>query len=305
MWRDHRVRPRAEGPDPWAERTESRHQRNSRAIIGDLDGGLVLVDLDQDGDLGIIAANESDQNRNHANSGTRASMTAVPSVRAADVAWITEADMIEIDRVMIEDLRIELLQMMENAGRNLARLTIDRFGPNRAVVVAGSGGNGGGGMVAARHLSNAGVDVEIVTTRAVSDLAGVPAHQRDILERIEVGSADDVGEADVIVDAVIGYSLRGAPRGRSAELIAQINAAEAPVISLDTPSGLDVTTGDAPGAVVDAAVTMTLCLPKLGLRAAGPIGELYLADISVPPSITAGYGPAPDFSLASVLRVER
>ena len=66
------------------------------------------------------------------------------TVDAANIAWITESDMIEVGR-------IELLQLMENAGRNLARLVLDRFTPTRVVVVVDSGGNGGGRMVAARR----------------------------------------------------------------------------------------------------------------------------------------------------------
>ena len=83
----------------------------------------------------------------------------VPTVPGDALAWITEVDMIEVDRVMIDDLHIELVQMMENAGRNLARLVLDRVSPSSVVVIAGSGGNGGGGLVAARHLANAGVEV--------------------------------------------------------------------------------------------------------------------------------------------------
>ena len=229
---------------------------------------------------------------------------AYPTVATEDLAWIDEQQMIEVDRVMIEDLRIELLQMMENAGRNLARLVLDRFTPNRVVVVVGSGGNGGGGMVAARHLANAGVDVSVASTRPANELSGVPAHQFDILRRMGVERVLDVRDADVIVDAVIGYSLRGAPAGRSADLIEQINATNGAVVSLDTPSGLDVTTGTAPGPVVNADATLTLCLPKIGLRTAPQVGELYLGDISVPPSVTASFGAAPpDFSESSILRI--
>ena len=106
---------------------------------------------------------------------------------------------------------------------------------------------------------------------------------------------------------MIGYSLRGAPRGASEALIlavARDRRSAAPVISLDTPSGLDVTTGEAPGAVVDADATLTLALPKVGLRGSPHVGELYLADISVPPSVTAGYGSTPPpFRAGPILRV--
>ncbi|MGI9644178.1 MAG: NAD(P)H-hydrate epimerase, partial [Ilumatobacteraceae bacterium] len=140
---------------------------------------------------------------------------AYPTVPARAVGWLTEAEMVEVDRVMIEDLRIELVQMMENAGRNLARLVLDAAAPDRVAVVAGPGGNGGGGLVAARHLANSGVDV--VVTLARGELTGVPAHKLDILTRRGVSTSGSLVEADVTVDALIGYSLRGAPRGRSAE----------------------------------------------------------------------------------------
>ncbi len=76
-------------------------------------------------------------------------------------------------------------------------------------------------------------------------------------------------------------------------------------MSLDTPSGLNVTDGSVPGAVVRADATLTLALPKVGLRAAPQVGELYLADISVPPSVyvAIGAGPAPDFTHSSIIRI--
>ena len=220
--------------------------------------------------------------------------------------------MVEIDRVMIEDLHIELVQMMENAGRNLARLVLDDLRPASAVVVAGSGGNGGGGLVAARHLANVGVKTTVVTTRSRQQLSPVVAHQLDIVDRMGLSVSADVVDADVIVDAVIGYSLRGPARGRSEELIDQIGQvggrSSRPVVSLDTPSGLDVTTGIAPGVAVSADRTMTLCLPKIGLRSAPQVGRLFLADISVPRSVTKPYGQAagvdpPPFRAGSILRV--
>ena len=80
----------------------------------------------------------------------------ISQVNADAIGWISETDMIEVDRVMIEDLHIELIQMMENAGRSLALVVRELASPDAKVVVAaGSGGNGGGGLVAARHLTNA------------------------------------------------------------------------------------------------------------------------------------------------------
>lgn len=228
---------------------------------------------------------------------------AVPDLPGDRVAWIDRASMVEVDRIMIEDLHIELIQMMENAGRHLASVVLEGASPDTVAVAAGSGGNGGGGLVAARHLANAGVDVVVVTTRSGDEMGPVPAHQLDILQRMGVASASTLPAADVIVDAVIGYSLTGAPRGRSAELIAAMDGGHT-VVSLDTPSGLDVTTGATPGLVVSAAATVTLALPKIGLRRAPQVGELYLADISVPPSVGGGFGAeAPPFGHRGLLRL--
>ena len=134
----------------------------------------------------------------------------------------------------------------------------------------------------------------------------IPAHQLDICERMGLAVVDTPASAEVVVDAVIGYSLKGAPRGRSLELIEAVPSLAAAVVSLDTPSGLNVTTGDVPGAVVRADATLTLALPKSGLRGPDCVGELYLGDISVPPSVydDMGAGPAPDFSTNPILRID-
>lgn len=241
---------------------------------------------------------------NQPTSSPRLEPLAVPTVQSNEVAWISEEDMVEVDRVMMEDLRIGLIQMMENAGRQLARLVLDAGSPSTVAVLAGSGGNGGGGLVAARHLANAGVEVVVTTTRPRTEMATVPAHQLDILERMGVEQRAEMPDVDIIIDALIGYSLREAPRSVAAKLIQQ-SGRRGTVISLDVPSGLDVTSGATPGVVVHADATMTLALPKVGLREAPEVGELYLADISVPPSITAAYGAPPPFGSSGLLLIDR
>ena len=92
--------------------------------------------------------------------------TSYPTSSPEELGWLTATQMLEVDRIMIEDLEIELIQMMENAGRNLAQLILDRYNPDTVTVLAGSGGNGGGGLVAARHLANRGV---VWTSASLSD----------------------------------------------------------------------------------------------------------------------------------------
>lgn len=228
-----------------------------------------------------------------------------PTIDADAVGWLTEEQMIEVDRVMIDDLGIELIQMMENAGRNLARLVIDLFDPSSVTVLAGSGGNGGGGLVAARHLANQGIGVTVTLGKQADSMRGVPAHQLAILERMGVPVRSEPVSSDVVVDALIGYSLKGAPRGRVGELIGATREFGRHVVSLDTPSGVNVTDGSVPGVAASADATLTLALPKIGLRDSARIGELYVADISVPPSVydDMGVGPTPDFRRNSIIHV--
>lgn len=98
----------------------------------------------------------------------------------------------------------------------------------------------------------------------------------------------DLSQADLILDALIGYGLTGNPRGAAAEWITWANGAGRPILALDAPSGLDATTGQPGQPCIRAAVTLTLALPKTGLltpEARPLVGELYLADISVPPEL--------------------
>jgi len=162
---------------------------------------------------------------------------AIPNVV---IPKITTEQMIEVDRLMMEDYKISLLQMMENAGRCLAILAIEKFlkkqlDTKKVIVLAGTGGNGGGALVCARRLHSWGAKVEVFLT----------------------------------------------PK----EMIDWANKQFIPILALDTPSGLGLTTGKIHSPTIKATATLTLALPKKGLfekNAKAVIGNLYLGDISVP-----------------------
>jgi len=236
------------------------------------------------------------------------------------IPFVDTNQMVEVDRAMMEDYKIDLIQMMENAGRNLAHLARERFlnGDPRGqkiIVLAGTGGNGGGVLVCARRLHNYGADVRVNITKPDVDFAPVPGHQLDILRRMNVpvslvGGVDREETAVLIIDGIIGYSLQGSPRGTAATLIQWANSQPAPILALDAPSGLDTTTGTVYKPAIQAAATMTLALPKAGLlseNVAHQVGELYLADISVPPALYAS--PAlqipvgPIFATSDIVRI--
>jgi len=205
---------------------------------------------------------------------------------------LTTEQMIEVDRLMIAEYGIELIQMMENAGHNLADLTGQILGASLSgqsvCVLCGRGNNGGGGMVAARHLHNRGADVHVI--RLMGEMKDVPAKQWNINENIGLRNEPyyDLGQADIILDALIGYGFQGNPRPEVAVWIEKANAANKPILALDTPSGLDMNSGRPGKPTIRADATMTLALPKVGLlsESARPyVGGLYLADISVPPEL--------------------
>ncbi|RUA23545.1 MAG: hypothetical protein DSY79_02065 [Chloroflexi bacterium] len=152
---------------------------------------------------------------------------------AGEVPYLTTDQMREVDRAMIEDFKIDLVQMMENAGRNLADLARARFlngdpQSRKVTALAGTGGNGGGSLVCARWLHNRGALVTVFAARPGHEFTPVPAHQLEILRRMQVdvsqaGGLDSAERPELIIDGVIGYSLQGAPRGAAADIIRRAN----------------------------------------------------------------------------------
>ena len=239
---------------------------------------------------------------------------------SSNITKIDTPQMIEVDRLMMEEYHIELIQMMENAGRCLAILTKERFFSGdvegkKIIVLAGTGGNGGGALVAARRLHIWGAKVEVFTTATAENFTPIPLHQYKILQRMGVSiqladEIDDYEEADAILDGIIGYSLNGNPRGFAAKMILWANTMNVPIVALDTPSGLDLTTGKLYDPIIEADATLTLAMPKKGLfdsEAQKVIGELYLGDISVPKELyqekTLGLSPTNMFRYSDVVRL--
>ncbi|RDI76221.1 YjeF family N-terminal domain [Gaiella occulta] len=216
---------------------------------------------------------------------------AIPTIAAGSVPWLSVEQMREIDRMMMDDVGISLVRMMENAGRNLAQLARRLVGGDARgrsiLVLAGPGGTGGGGLVAARHLAVAGARVTIALAAAPERFAPVPAEQLEIARRLSIPIHDRatraLGDPDLVVDALPGYSQRGDPYGEAAALIRWSSGRR--LLALDVPSGLELASGRLRAPAVAAEATMTLAAAKTGLAepdAAAAVGRLFLADISVP-----------------------
>ena len=239
------------------------------------------------------------------------------TLAGARVPSVTVAEMREVDRIATEATGPSLLQMIEVAGQQTALAAIellgDRWGGARAIVLCGSGRNGATGVVTARHLANRGVAVEVITIvpsqradgalgEAFLALAEAPARVTRWDE------AFDVSAADIVIDAILGCRLVGEPQPVQRGLILAVRAAAeagVPVLSIDVPSGLDADGGVNPGAAVLPTRTLTLGLPKRGLTRANA-GELWVADLGIPPGVfaRAGVAFAPFFGSAARVPLE-
>lgn len=243
----------------------------------------------------------------------------MPDGSRISVPALTMEQMVDVDHAMVQDFQIDLLQMMENAGRHLAQLARDRFlgglaNGQQVTVLAGAGGNGGGALVAARRLFNWGANVEVVLIRGEGDYKGAAGRQLQILKRLEVPvrSADEAtaGEgAEVILDGMVGYSLAGKRlRSLVVDYVRWANAQPAPVLSLDVPTGMMATSGDVTSPAIKAQATLALALPKTGTVKHGAeewVGDLYLADIGVPRVIyrRLGIDPGNVFAASDLIRL--
>lgn len=218
---------------------------------------------------------------------------------------IDTEQMIEVDRLMVRNYGISLIQMMENAGRNLALLAKQLLKGNiinrKICVVVGSGNNGGGGLVAARHLSNWGAEVTVLVATPKAEFKPMAETQLEIARHLPLsvvfaGSNEefiDWCSCNLVIDAIWGYGLNRKPEGIALDIIENINSLDCPVLSLDVPSGVDTTNGFLSEGIVNADATLTLALPKTGLlkdEVRKFVGDLYLGDISVPPLLYGQLG---------------
>ena len=152
-------------------------------------------------------------------------------------------------------------ELMDRAGTAVAGHVLRQF-PGRVTVVCGKGNNGGDGKVCARVLREAGREVTVVD------------------------GVGDLGEPDVIVDALLGIGLTDAPREDAARMIDLINASGRPVVSVDVPSGVNASTGEVPGVAVHASSTVTFGAAKVGLAVAPGFfhaGSVQIAPIGLRP----------------------
>jgi len=211
-----------------------------------------------------------------------------------EVQTVSRKEMIEIDYKSVNNYKLPISLMMENAGSKLAELTMEYTSSKQEKIlgVIGKGNNGGGVFSALRYLHNKGYVVKVLLTIDKKEIAKESAIQLEMLNSLEIEiitKIEDfkkiIEESNIILDGIVGYNLNRNIEGELLNLVNSINESHKIVISNDVPTGLDVDTGEVMGTAIRASTTLTLALPKLGFlntSAKNYLGSLYLADIGIP-----------------------
>ncbi len=230
----------------------------------------------------------------------------------------TEKQMEKID-VLAVRYGLQIRQMMEIAGWHMVGvfrlLKINKS--RKIVIVIGKGNKGGDGLCAARHLINRGwkkISVVLVS-RTISPDA---EHHLKLLQKMSVDiilfsrakkrAMQKIALADFIIDSLIGYHLKGAPRGDFKTLIELMNAVPGKIIAYDLPSGLDATSGRCLEPTIRAYATLTLALPKLAFKTKSGremSSKLFLGDIGIPDFLydKIKFGSRPKFSETGLIQI--
>ena len=201
-----------------------------------------------------------------------------------------------IDKIAREKFGITTLVLMENAGRSTAEIAQDMLDKaGRIAIFCGKGNNGGDGFVAARHLLSKGIDVDVYLGARYNDVKNDAKVNLDILSALglsinELIDPDTLRKIDfspysLIIDAILGIGLSGKIKGIAEDIIRHINNAEALVLSIDIPSGLDADTGRILGICVEADKTITFVSSKAGMtgtNSSSYCGEIIIRDIGFP-----------------------
>jgi NAD(P)H-hydrate epimerase len=196
-----------------------------------------------------------------------------------------------IDAWAIHEERVPSLELMENAGRAVAEAVAELAPEGPVRVLCGKGNNGGDGLVAARLLGEMGFAVEVLLLWPADELSDDAASN---LGRVDAGAVITasgdlealLAGSGAVVDAIFGTGFSGGPREPAWAAVEAINACGAPVVACDIASGIDASTGEIAGNVVDADVTVSFHAAKVGHRIAPgkwSTGELRVAPIGIPP----------------------
>ena len=208
--------------------------------------------------------------------------------------YATAKEMARLDDLAIKN-GLEIRQMMELAGWHMLvlfrHLKISQ--KSRITIVCGKGNQAGDGLCAARHLFNYGYRVNIILLSKT--LTPDAAHHLRLIKKMylpivcylnnKTKAKKIINNSDILIDALIGYNLSGAPRGDFKEIVELMNQTKKKIIAYDIPTGLDSTTGECFLPCIKTWITLSLGLSKKAFTkkyAQKYCGKIYIADIGIP-----------------------
>ncbi|TAK60727.1 NAD(P)H-hydrate dehydratase [Methylobacter sp.] len=199
----------------------------------------------------------------------------------------------ELDRIAIQERGIPGFELMNRAGLEVFQCIKKQWPDARSVAVfCGSGNNAGDGYIIATLALEAGLNVCVYAVSEPEKLNGdaLTAYRKysETHGTVMPFQTEQIINADVLVDALLGTGLDRPVTGLYAEAIQAINAHSSPVIAVDIPSGLNADTGNVMGCAVKAACTVTFIGLKQGLftgQAAEYCGEICYAQLGVPDDV--------------------
>ena len=211
--------------------------------------------------------------------------------------YFTTKEIAKLDELAVKN-GLEIRQMMELAGWQMITL-FKKLKISKAagiVIVCGKGNKGGDGLSAARHLVNNGWKVSVVLLS--KDLKEDPKHHLKLLKKMGVSvilysqnksrARRVIKNGKILIDALIGYNLKGAPRGLFGEVIEFMNSTGNKIIAYDLPSGVDATNGQCLTPCINAYATLSLAIPKRAFnykQSRSVCGIIFIADIGIPKNL--------------------
>lgn len=248
-----------------------------------------------------------------------------PQRKFSEVTWVSSQQMRDVQRVAQEEFGIDIMQLTENAGRAAAVLALEMLGGKargqHIVILCGPGNKGAAGLATARHLSNWGFrvdpifsgvedDASFTVRRQMTTLRAAGVLEPGDLESSEITVEDQLAEAELVIDALLGYGLEGAPPGIAGAVAQLAIQAGRPILALDVPTGVNATSGEVHSPAIRACTTLMLDLPKRGVfepASRTHTGEVFVTDLGIPVSVHERLGITVGglFSEGPIVRLKR
>lgn len=184
--------------------------------------------------------------------------------------------------------------MMENAGAAITKFLVNHFDEIKSkyvLIFVGLGNNGGDALVVARHLVGYGFNVhivflgnpEMIKTPESRENFNIIQNIKSIKLFYDCDELDPEFKYDVLIDGILGTGVNGIIKKPYSSAIQFINKSKSFVVSVDIPTGINPDTGNSSNMYVNADVTITFHLMKIGMKKTNKCGQIYVEKIGIPP----------------------